>query len=241
MRKLIRFTVVSLAAIILAPVLAMAQDKAQDQDRAIRQKYRSGQEDGMSLVVYKVEGDEEVAINPANHSFKAGDQIRIKFQSNFDGYVYFINISPKGEKVVFYPDAKFPNSSNIIRSGREYHLPSKDIFEFDAEEKGIEIIQVVVSRKPIPFLVEAISKSDGVLGTTASNAASELGSAPSKQTGVVVDEATKVLPEDGQSVLSRKIRLAPPKDKDKEGAVVTIPDKLKGNEVAVFEVRLRRI
>jgi hypothetical protein len=79
------------------------------------------------------------------------------------------------------------------------------------------------------------------LGTTASNAASELGSAASKQTGVVIDEATKVLPENGQSVLSRKIRLAPPKDKDKEGAVVTIPDKLKGSEIAVFEVRLRRI
>jgi hypothetical protein len=241
MRKLIRFTVVSLAAIILAPVLAMAQDNAQDQDRAIRQKYRSGQEDGMSLVVYKVVGNEEVAINPANHSFKAGDEIRIKFQSNFDGYVYFINITPKGEKAVFYPDIEFKNNSNIIRSGREYLLPSSDVFEFDAEEKGIEVIQVVISRQPIAFLEEAIRNSKGALGTTASNAASELGSAASKQTGVVIDEATKVLPENGQSVLSRKIRLAPPKDKDKEGAVVTIPDKLKGSEIAVFEVRLRRI
>ena len=241
MRILIRLTFVSLVAIGLAPVLAGAQDDLQSQDRAIRQKYRSGQEDGMSLVIYKIEGDEEVAINPANHSFKAGDQIRIKFQSNFDGYVYFINITPKGEKVVFYPDIKYKNNSNIIRAGREYLLPSKDIFEFDAEEKGIEVIQAVVSRQPIPFLEEAIRNSEGVLGTTAANAASELGSAASKQPGVVVVDTTKVLPENGQAVLSRKIRLAPPKDRDKEGAVVTIPDKLKGGEVAVFEVRLRRI
>ncbi len=240
MRKLIRFTIVSLIAINLAPMLAMAQDNSQTQDRAIRQKYRSGQEDGMSLVVYRVEGNEEVAINPADHSFKAGDQIRVKFQSNFDGYVYFINITPKGEKAVFYPNIKF-NNSNVIRAGREYLLPSKDIFEFDNEEKGIEVIQVVISRQPIPFLEEAIRNSEGVLGTTASNAASELGSAASKPTGVVVDNTTKVLPENGQAVLSRKIRLAPPRDKDKEGAVVTIPDKLKGSEVAIFEVRLRRI
>ena len=241
MKKLIRLTIVSLVAISLAAMLAMAQDNMQSEDRAIRQKYRSGQEDGMSLVVYRVEGNDEVAINPANQSFKAGDQIRIKFQSNFDGYVYFINITPKGEKVVFYPDIKFANNTNIIHASREYLLPSKDIFEFDDEEKGIEVIQVVMSRKPIPFLEQAIRTSNGVLGTTASNAASELGSAAAKQTGVVVDDTTKVLPENGQAVLSRKIRLAPPKDKDKEGAVVTIPDKLKGGEVAVFEVRLRRI
>ena len=241
MRKLIRLTIVSLSAISLLATLVLAQDDSQTQDRAIRQKYRSGQEDGMSLVVYKVEGDEEVAINPANQTFKTGDKIRIKFQSNFAGYVYFINITPKGEKVVFYPDIKFKNSSNIIRAGREYLLPSEDIFRFEDEEKGIEVIQVVISRQPIPFLEEAIRKSDGVLGTTASNAASELGSAASKQPGVVIDDTTKVLPENGQAVLSRKIRLAPPKDKDKEGAVVTIPDKLKGGEVAVFEVRLRRI
>ena len=237
MRNMIRFTIASLVAISLAAALAVAQE---DQDRAIRQKYRSGQEDGMSLVIYRVEGNDEVAINPANQAFKAGDQIRIKFQSNFEGYVYFINITPKGEKVVFYPDIKFKNS-NIIRAGREYLLPSKDIFEFDDEEKGIEVIQVVMSRQPIPFLEEAIRNSEGVLGTTASNAASELGSAASKQTGVVVEETTKVLPENGQAVLSRKIRLAPPKDKDKEGAVVTIPDKLKVGEVAIFEVRLRRV
>jgi hypothetical protein len=37
------------------------------------------------------------------------------------------------------------------------------------------------------------------------------------------------------------VRLAPPKEKDKEGAVVTVPDKLKDGEMAVFEIRLRRI
>jgi len=219
------------------------QKRVQEQEvlhRAIRQKYASGEQDGLNLVIYKIENGGQTPINPATHSFKKGDQIRIEFQSNFDGYVYFINVPPKGEKVVFYPDVKFKDNNNIIRARQKYILPRESIFEFEEDQPGLEVIQVVMSRQPIPFLEDSIRKSGGVVASTAEGAASELKDLASNRGGYDVEKPVKVVP-DKSNVLTRSVRLAPPKEKDKEGAVVTVPDKLKDGEMAVFEIRLRRI
>jgi len=172
------------------------QKRVQEQEvlhRAIRQKYASGEQDGLNLVIYKIENGGQTPINPATHSFKKGDQIRIEFQSNFDGYVYFINVPPKGEKVVFYPDVKFKDNNNIIRARQKYILPRESIFEFEEDQPGLEVIQVVMSRQPIPFLEDSIRKSGGVVASTAEGAASELKDLASNRGGYDVDRAGAVV------------------------------------------------
>ncbi|HWP41894.1 MAG TPA: DUF4384 domain-containing protein [Blastocatellia bacterium] len=246
MRSLIKpvsLSLIAAGALALIAISAPAQgNQEQEQEvlhRAIRQKYAEGKDDGLNVVIYKIENGERTAINPASHTFKKGDQIKIEFQSNFDGYVYFINIPPEGEKVVFYPDIRFKDNSNVIRAHQRYILPRNTIFEFEEDRPGMEVIQVVMSRTPIPFLEYAVRNSEGVVASTAEGAASELKDLSSSRGGYEVEKTIKVIP-DKEAVLTRSVKLAPPKDRDKEGAVVTVPDKLKPGEVAVFEVRLRR-
>lgn len=243
MRSFVKTVTLSLVATTAMAVVALAalpQGKDQEVlERAIRQKYASGEDQGLNVLVYRIENGQQNPINPANYTFKKRDQIRIEFQSNFDGYVYFINIPPKGEKVVFYPDVKFKDNSNVIRARQRYILPREGIFEFEEDQPGMEVIQVVMARQPVAFLEDAVRNSNGVVASTASGAASELMDISSSSGGFVVENPIKVVP-DKEAVLTRSVRLAPPKDKDKEGAVVTVPDKLNPGEVAIFEIRLRR-
>lgn len=240
MKTLNRFAGCSIIAISLISSAAIAQDmKTQKNDearsRSIRQSYREKKEDGLNLVVYLVEGEQETPVDPAAHTFKKGDQLRIKFRSNFDGFVYFVNIDPSGDKSVIYPDLGFKDHQNQIRADTDYRLPGEDILKFEDEVKGTEILQVIMARQPVSFLEDAIKNAHGVLGKTKANAASELASAANSQ-------HIRVLPDKGEgAVRSRSIRLDRPKDRDKEGAFVTVPDKqLKPGEVAVFQILLPR-
>ena len=240
MRSIRRFAVASLIIGAFASNLALAQ-KTKPQaaseavrSRAIRMKYDAGQVDGLRIIVYMVQGSALAPIDPSR-TFKKGDQIKIEFESNFDGFVYFVNVPPSGKKVVIYPDIRAGETNNMVRARQRYVLPQSMPLEFIDDEKGVEVIQVVMSRQPIPLFDTAIKSSHGELGETASSAAAELvGMNP--KTGISVGSSAKVVPA---GIRARSVRLAPPKDKDETGAVVAVPDsRLKPGEVAIFEIRL---
>ncbi len=242
MKPLSRFAAVALAIIFLAQTFALAQEtKPQGRNksvrsRAIRTKYNAGKVDGVNVIVYLIEGDTLVPVDPGR-DFKKGDQIKVQFKSSFDGHVYFVNVPPSGKKAVIYPDGK--ETDNLIRARQTYVLPQSTTFEFVDDDKGIEVIQVIMSRQPIQLFEDAIRNSNGELGETASSAASELMSMESKRPGIDADNTTNILPE---GVRTRSVRLAPPREKGETGTVVAVPDnKLKPGEVAVFEIRLRHV
>jgi hypothetical protein len=94
-----------------------------------------------------------------------------------------------------------------------------------------------MSREPIQVFEDSIKNSNGQLGETASSAAAEL--TGEKRSGIDTESVSKVVPT---GVRTRNVRLAPPRAKDEKGTVVAVPDtKLKPGEVAVFEIRLRRV
>lgn len=243
MKALITFAIASLTvAAVLSTVAAAQTDSSQDSNarrsREIRMKYDAGSVDGMRLTVYLMEGDKPIAVDPGR-SFKKGDKIKLEFESNFDCYVYFVNVAPSGKSTVIYPDVRGEETDNKIRGRQRYVLPRTTAFEFVNDEKGIEVIQVIMSRQPVSLFEDAIKNSRGELGTTASTAAAELMGVESKRAGIDVPTTSKILPG---NMRSRIIRLAPPKDKDDKGTVIAVPDsKLKPGEVAVFEIRLRHI
>jgi Domain of unknown function (DUF4384) len=235
MRSIRRFAIASLIICAFASNLALAQKPKQQpakpglNARSIRMAYNSGEMDGLRIIVYMVQGNNLVPIDPSR-SFKKGDQIKIEFESNFDGYVYFVNVPPSGKKAVIYPDARARENNNMIRARQRYVLPQSMPLEFMDDDKGVEVIQVIMSRQTIPLFDNAIKSSNGELGETALDAAAELVG------GINVKSKPKDLPG---GVRGRSVRLAPPKDGDKTGAVVAVPDaKLKPGEVAIFEIRL---
>lgn len=246
-------TILCRAIVLLAVVSLVAIAYAQTGLRA-RGLYRSGTSDGMHvLVLKKTDTGSFIPVDPGRVFYK-GDQIKVAFESNFDGYVYIVNVTPGGKKRVLFP---YDSETNRVVRGQRYELPSTNVFIFD-EEKGLEIVQVIMSREPIPFLDAAVKASSGELGETVSSAAAELSSGKKPvRAGIVAEQVTPVLPQTGANALrTRGIILSPGKDREKEGTFVAIPDKperslgstpaegkdygkLKAGEAAVFELRLQ--
>lgn len=205
--------------------------------RALFVKKRS---DAMRVVFLK----NGVSVDPSD-VFKAGDEIEVKYESNFPGYAYFVNITPEGKKCLIAPCSR----AEIVEMvpGSLY----KQTVGFD-EEKGTEVLQVVLSRERIKFLDDAI-KGGGCcdtpcgceLSANAASAAAQLASkaATKKDGGIVVKDVVAVVPESGTGgVRARGIKLAAGRDKQ-EGSFVAIEDpkgdnRLEKGQAAVFEIRL---
>jgi len=231
-----------LAALLFASGTASSagahQKQPQKGNEASRARglFVSKKSDAMSILVLKVTDGTLVPVDPSTE-FKAGDQIKIQFQSNFEGYIYVVNIEPNGKRKVLFP---YPEASdNSVSPGERYDIPpGTAAIEFDLE-KGTEVLQVIMSRGRIPYLDAALKEPEQYLSESASNAAVEL-------QGGIAKKVTPVVPqgEGAGKVRSRDIILAPGKDKDTGGSVVAIPDtgsggKLKTGEIAPFEIRLK--
>ncbi|HLG15003.1 MAG TPA: DUF4384 domain-containing protein [Blastocatellia bacterium] len=238
MKAIYRLTAVSALIAALMPLTSPAQKRpaARDDDIRTRALFVNKRADAMRIVILKVEGGTLAPVDPARE-FKQGDQIKVAFESNFDGFIYIVNVTPGGRKMVLFP---YSDQLNSLRSNQRYELPpGGDVIEFDAE-KGIEVLQVIMSRQRIQYLEDAIKNAAGNLGESAASAAAEL------QAGLAGDKISRVTPETGSdAVRSRGIRFAAGRDKNPEGSVVAISDangsspKLGAGEAAVFEIRLK--
>jgi len=231
-----------LVAMLLTSVATngLSEDKKASQKKIDEAAHARGlfikkQADAMSILVLKREGDTLVPVDPST-SFKAGDQIKLQFQSNFEGYIYIVNIAPNGKRKVLFP---YPEATdNAVQPDERYDLPpGGNTIEFD-QEKGIEVLQVIMSHDRIPYLDAALKDPEGYLSDSASSAAAEL-------QGGIAKKVTPVVPQDDKNkVRSRDIILAAGKDKDEKGSVIAIPDtggggRLKSGEIAPFEIRLK--
>src|SRR5215470_18541616 len=131
----VKFALISFLAVGLMSNFVLAQGKKSPsqsddiQSRSIRINYTSGQIDGVRVVVYKVEGSNLTPVDPSR-DFRKGDQIKVEFESNFDGYVYFVNVPPSGKAAVIYPDMKAKENNNMILAHQRYVIPRLEPFEF---------------------------------------------------------------------------------------------------------------
>ena len=252
-----RTTLVSIALLITAGMSPQVFAQANARGLFVGKKA-----DGMEIRVLKFQDGKATLVDPSE-TFKSGDSIRIQFKSNFDGFVYFVNVSPSGVSKVIYKDKIKENALNELPGG-------SDVITFD-KEVGTEILKVVMSRDQIQVFEDAVLKADGTLGQSPTSAASELSSnkpdpkAPPKSPDKV-SETVGIVPTDNQSGnrcrglemamgtrRCRSIQLAPGNPKKNEGTVVVaIPEKaeakaepksaaLKPGDAAVIEIRLKHI
>ena len=82
------------------------------------------------------------------HQFVDGDQMSLHVKTNFDGYVYVLQMKgSKNDKAVLFPSKAV--HSPKVKANTAIDLPGgKERFEFD-ETPGLETIRIIVSRKPI--------------------------------------------------------------------------------------------
>jgi hypothetical protein len=266
MKRLPRIAIAALAVAGFVSASADGQGNG-TASRGLIVKYAAGKIDGMQVSILKKSGDKQIAVDPST-TFRTGEEIWVEFMSNFDGYVYIVNVRPEGGKRVLYPyrATSDKEASNKISADRRYTFPEGDAFAFD-QETGTEILQVIMSHDSIPYLDAAVNNPNGDLGDSASSAAAELQGRASKPVnqnsssgsdggGIVTENV--VLPEGVQTRDIRRVSLAhssartgaPATGKHKverRGSVVAIPDngrkggKLKSGDLAVFEIRLKHV
>jgi hypothetical protein len=240
MKVMMRFAIAALLfATVTAPAVS-ADKKRQhkgDDGSGARGLFNKKMSDAMTIVVFKLDGGSLVPVAPSTE-FKAGDQIKLQLQSNFDGFIYVVNIQPSGKRCLKFP---YPEATdNSVRAGEKYDIPPPgDVMEFDTE-KGTEVLQVIMTRSRIKYLDDALKEPAGCLAESASSAAAEL------QPGISKEKVALVVPPgDGNKVRSRDITFAAGKDKDPDGSVVAITDnngagsRLKQGESAEFQIRLK--
>jgi hypothetical protein len=238
MKIMMRFTIAALLfASVTAPAVSADKKRQQKSDEAsnARGLFVKKTSDAMTIIVFKLDGGSLVPVAPSTE-FKAGDQIKLQLQSNFDGFIYVVNIQPSGKRCLKFPYPKA--TDNSVRADEKYDIPPPgDVMEFD-DEKGTEVLQVIMTRSRIKYLDDALKEPEGCLAQSASSAAAEL------QAGIAKNVAPVAASTDGNKVRSRDIIFAAGKDKDPSGSVVAIPDngaggKLKPGETAEFQIRLK--
>lgn len=240
MCKLNRMILVLFIVSVLIPVLAQKKDTGR-----IRGLYVKKKADGLNISVMRNDNGKFVLVDPG-HEFRAGDEIRVQFRSNFTGIVYFVNVTPGGVSRVIY--------HHKIKANEINDLPADpDVITLN-NETGIEILKLIMSRQIVPAFEKALKKSDGDLadnGTTA-------GSMPSAENVGIVQPDNKSEMRCrglelalGSGIRCRGLELAPGNEQKGEGAVVVaIPEdkgnirqsaRLKAGEVAVLEIRLKHV
>jgi hypothetical protein len=260
MRTLSRMATASVLAIGLVSMPVSGQSGSRG---IIVKRRQNGKTDGLRIQISKYDGSQPVFVDPSV-PFRTGDEIRLSFTSNFNGYVYVLNLRPNGQKRLLFPyrTAGDTKTNNAVRAGHPYYWPESDLFEFD-RETGTEVLQFLISHDPIPFLDAAATAPNGDLGDSESSAANQIHERASKQhlsgpqdsngSGIVTDN---VVPPDG--VQTRDIRRvsvahspassASPRRRqrnEEKASVVAIADdsargrRLKSGELAVFELRLK--
>ena len=191
-----------------------------------------------------------------NQKFKQGDAVKVAIKSNFEGYVYIINVE-RGERgqrerrFLLFPYAG--EKTNKIDPNSRYELPRNGAIGFD-ETPGIEVLQVMMSRDPIVFLDAALKRLECSkdltrceLSQTASARAAKLAgdrkSSPQPTHGGIAAKPASSRQASG-SLRPRDIVLSPGKDSDEKATYVAIPEsngadgRLKSGDVVVFQILL---
>jgi Domain of unknown function (DUF4384) len=98
-----------------------------------------------SLLKYIGESD-FVEVDP-EITFRSGEKIRLRVQSNDDAYLYVVMQGSSGAWRVMFPAEEFGEGSNRVLAGRVYDIPGRTRLVFD-EQAGVEKLFVILTRQP---------------------------------------------------------------------------------------------
>jgi eukaryotic-like serine/threonine-protein kinase len=106
------------------------------------------------------------SVDPATTEFRSGDQVRLAFESNVEGYLYVVQQGSSGHWTVLFPSPDLNGGRNQVRAFQEFVFPEpEDPFEFDTTP-GRERIFVFLSREPVdavPGLNRPVTEPVGAL------------------------------------------------------------------------------
>lgn len=250
--------------VLMAPLGVLAQKQFTPRAREL---FVTQKADGLEVTVKWKDSNGQFTVIDPSREFKKGDHLRVEFRSNFDGIVYFLNISPRGVMKVIHRDTVRANTVNALPTG-------PNTIQFD-NEPGVEALKIILARQPIDEFETALNRSGGRLGNTGAGVVEELSQskgqrpAPNRrpaaigpyrpQPNRVSEEVGIVAPRPGQecgglelSIGGKKLNcrgmiVAKGDEKRSQGAVFVAASTraksgaLQSGDVAVMELRFRHI
>ncbi|HEX8398683.1 MAG TPA: DUF4384 domain-containing protein [Pyrinomonadaceae bacterium] len=100
---------------------------------------------GTKVVIERMR-DGKLAFVAPNSKFRSGDKIRLRFATNFDGYIKILNIGSSGKVNLLFP---YSGADDRIRPNTDFQVPkSGDWIVFD-ETPGTETLTVIMSKEPL--------------------------------------------------------------------------------------------
>ena len=125
-------------ALLLAGGLFLAAAPAFPQSRTLTEGAHR-----MELVLERLDGDTWHAIDPGL-VLAQGDRVRFKFRTNFDGYLYVMNLSTSGTYEQLFPRQE-TGQDNRVTASKEYQVPATNAAFRIAGPPGHEIVYWMVS------------------------------------------------------------------------------------------------
>lgn len=102
---------------------------------------------GTKVVIERMRNGKLAFVSP-NTRFRSGDKIRLRFATNFDGYVKIINVGSSGKVNLLFP---YSGADDRIRPTSDFQVPQNgDWIVFD-DTPGIEMLTVLMSKEPMDF------------------------------------------------------------------------------------------
>lgn len=121
-------------------------DKIANQDGGDKSKPNVGRP-GAKVVIERMR-DGKLSIVSPKSKFRSGDKIRLRFATNFDGYIKIINVGSSGKVSLLFP---YEGADDRITPSNDFQLPKGgDWIVFD-DTAGTETLTIIMSKKPLNF------------------------------------------------------------------------------------------
>lgn len=147
----------NLLCFLLLAITAQAQ--TEDQVRDVQKIYKDAKAPGLEVTIYLQEKNGALTPVSPEREFRKGENVKIRIESNFNGYLYIVNHGSSGNKSLIFPDDK---ESNRIQPGATYLVPRTYDLILD-EKAGFETLQVIVAPQRLAVLDAALKQPEGKL------------------------------------------------------------------------------
>ncbi|MCY7376978.1 MAG: DUF4384 domain-containing protein [Pyrinomonadaceae bacterium] len=102
---------------------------------------------GAKVVIERMRGGKLAFVSP-NSKFRSGDKIRLRFTTNYDGYLKILNVGSSGKVNLLFP---YDGADDRIKPSSDFQVPKNgDWIVFD-DTPGTETLTVIMSNKPLNF------------------------------------------------------------------------------------------
>lgn len=155
--KSIRQFVFNLLCLLLFATAVQAQ--TDETVRDVQKIYKDAKAPGLEVTIYLQEKNGALTPVSPEREFRKGENVKIRIESNFRGYLYIVNHGTSGNKALIFPDGQ---ESNLIQPGTTYLLPNTYDLVFD-DKAGFETLQVIIAPQRLAFLDAALKQPEGRL------------------------------------------------------------------------------